>query len=68
MFYKGFQVRDVSHEGITMQRTTCAIPRNSRDGVEVNHADKPIGRLPLAFADRLLHPPELHNHPVTLVH
>lgn len=61
-------MRDVSHEGITMQRTTCAVSRNSCDGVEVNRADQPVGGLPFAFADRFLHPAKLHNHRIAMMH
>lgn len=50
-----------------MQRTTCAVPRNSCNGIEIDRADEPIGRLPLAFTDRFLHPAKLHNHRITLV-
>ncbi len=68
MFYKGFQLCEVSNQRIAPQRTACAVPRNSCNRAQVNRANQPIGRLPLTVTDRLLHAAELADHRVTLVH
>ena len=65
---RGFQLCDLPHQRITLQRTACAVPRNSRDRIEVHLADQTGGRLALARADRFLHLTELRVHRVSVVH